>query len=95
MARQTLSPDDAMKRARQLAAQNQVDAAKRLYHQILLQEPQNKKARKALRDLQGTRGEVAALSKADFERVAALMQSNLPRARSEAARLCRLHPHQP
>lgn len=95
MARQTLSPDDAMKRARQLAAQNQVEAAKRLYHQILLQEPQNKKARKALRDLQGTRGEVAALTQADFERVAALMQSNLPRARSEAARLCRLHPHQP
>ncbi|TCO76701.1 tetratricopeptide repeat protein [Chromatocurvus halotolerans] len=95
MARQTLSPDDAMKRARQLAAQNQVDAAKRLYHQILQQQPQNKKARKALRDLQATRGEVAALTQADFERVASLMQSNLPRARSEAARLCRLHPHQP
>ncbi len=95
MARPTLSHDDAMKRARQLAAQNQVDAAKRLYHQILQQQPQNKKARKALRDLQGTRGEVAALTQADFERVASLMQSNLPRARSEAARLCRLHPHQP
>lgn len=95
MARQTISPEDAMKRARQLAAQDQVDAAKRLYHQVLQQYPQNKKARKALRDLQGRRGEVAPLTQADFERVAALMQSNLQRARSEAARLCRLHPHQP
>lgn len=95
MAKQTLSPDDAMKRAQQLAAQDQVDAAKRLYHQILQQYPQNKKARKALRDLQGTRGDAAALTQTDFERVAALMQSNLPRARSEAARLCRLHPQQP
>ncbi|MEQ8515116.1 MAG: tetratricopeptide repeat protein, partial [Chromatocurvus sp.] len=95
MARQTISPEDAMKRARQLAAQDQVDAAKRLYHQVLQQYPQNKKARKALRDLQGRRGEVSPLTQADFERVAALMQSNLPRARSEAARLCRLHPHQP
>lgn len=95
MARQTLSPEDAMKHARQLAAQNQLDAAKRLYHQILQQYPQNKKARKALRDLQGKRGEVAALTQADFERVAALMQTNLAKARSEAARLCRLHPDQP
>lgn len=94
MARQTLSPDDAMKRARQLATQNQLDDAKRLYHQILQRSPQNKKARKALRDLQGRRGE-AALTQADFERVAALMQSNLQKARSEASRLCRLHPDQP
>lgn len=95
MARETLTPDDAMKRARQLAASNELDAAKRLYGQILQRQPQNKKARKALRDLQGRRGEVAPLTQADFERVAALTQSNLQGARSEAARLCRLHPHQP
>jgi predicted TPR repeat methyltransferase len=95
MAKPTLTPDEAMQRARQLTKQQDVDGAKRLYNEILRQNPGNKRAKKALRELQGRREGEATLTQADFERVLQLMRRDLEQARREAARLCRIHPRQP
>lgn len=57
MSRQSLSVDEALKKARQLAKTGNINAAGQLYQQILSRQPQNKKARKALKALQqGTSG---------------------------------------
>jgi predicted TPR repeat methyltransferase len=93
MAR-SLSVDEAMREAARLARSGNVDGAKHLYNQILARNPAHKKAKRALRDLQGGSG--AALTQADFERVALLMRDNrMDSANTEIRRLCRLHPEQP
>ncbi|MHA7815769.1 MAG: tetratricopeptide repeat protein [Pseudohaliea sp.] len=96
MAMRPLSIDEALKAAGKAARRGDPEQAKRLYHQILAQAPQHKKAKKALKALRGEGGRARApLSTADFQRVEALRRSNAPAARSELARLCRLHPEQP
>ena len=96
MATRPLSIDEALKAAEKAARRGDSEQAKRLYHQILAHAPQHKKARKALKALQGDGGRARApLSAADFQRVEALRRSNPGAARSEIARLCRLHPQQP
>jgi predicted TPR repeat methyltransferase len=96
MATRPLSIDEALKAAGKAARSGDQEQAKRLYYQILARAPQHKKAKKALKALQGGGGRSRApLSSADFERVEALRRSNPPAARNELARLCRLHPEQP
>lgn len=71
-----------------------LDEAKRLYAQVLNAEPSNKKAKKALKSLTG--GSKSALTPADFERVARLVNAGkLDAARADINKLCRLHPDQP
>ena len=96
MATRPLSIEEALKAAEKAARRGDSEQAKRLYHQILASAPQHKKAKKALKALQGDGGRARApLSAADFQRVEALRRSNPGAARSEIARLCRLHPQQP
>ncbi|KGE04866.1 tetratricopeptide repeat protein [Pseudohaliea rubra] len=96
MATRPLSIDEALKAAEKAARRGDAEQAKRLYHQILAGAPQHKKAKKALKALQGGVGSARApLSAADFQRVEALRRSNPSAARSEVTRLCRLHPQQP
>ena len=71
-----------------------VDDAKRLYAQVLAANPGNKIAKKALKALTGN--SKAALTPADFERVARLINAGkLDAARADINKLCRLHPQQP
>ena len=87
---------EALQAAENAARRGDIEQAKRRYHQILAREPGNKKARKALKALQGDpRGQRAPLSGADFQRLEALRKSNPGAALSEVAHLCRLHPEQP
>lgn len=94
MARTPMTTEEALREAGKLAARGQAEEAARLFDAVLRRDPGNKKAKKALRALQ--RRTRTALTQADFERVEALMSSGrLDAARSEAQRLCRLHPDQP
>ncbi|GAB3282891.1 tetratricopeptide repeat protein [Parahaliea aestuarii] len=94
MSQRSLSADQQMAEARSLASKGQVEAAKRIYHQILAQQPGNKKARKALKALQSQPG--GPLTRDDFDRVTHLMRrGKLEAARAEASQLVRLHPEQP
>jgi tetratricopeptide (TPR) repeat protein len=87
---------EALQAAENAARRGDIEQAKRRYHQILAREPGHKKARKALKALQGdARGQRAPLSSADFQRLESLRKSNPAAARSEVAHLCRLHPEQP
>ncbi|WP_116368361.1 tetratricopeptide repeat protein [Parahaliea mediterranea] len=94
MSQRSLSADQQMAEARSLASKGQVEAAKRIYHQILAQQPGNKKARKALKALQSQPG--GPLTQDDFQRVTHLMgRGKLEAARAEASQLVRHHPEQP
>ena len=94
MSRRELSPSEALQTAARLAGRGQAVEAAQLYEAVLRNDPTNRKARKALRALQ--RQAAIPLTKADFERVEALMQrGQVDAARAEAQRLCRDHPEQP
>lgn len=94
MSQRSSSADQHMAEARSLASKGQVEAAMRIYHQILAQQPGNKKARKALKALQSQPG--GPLTRDDFERVTRLMGSGkLEAARAETSQLVRNHPDQP
>ncbi|MFT7288255.1 MAG: putative TPR repeat methyltransferase [Halieaceae bacterium] len=94
MAQPSMTIDEAMREAAQLASRGDTDRAKHLYNLVLQQQPAHKKAKKALKALGSKHS--AALSQSDFERVAQLMQQGkLPAARAEAQRLCRQYPEQP
>lgn len=96
MSSPKLTLDEAMQRASRLAEKGQIREAAQLYQQVLNARPDHKKARKALRALQGRAPARAQLTQADFERVAALVQANkLDAAKTEIQRLCHLHPEQP
>lgn len=95
MSKSSLTSSDAMLRAAKLAATGEREQAKRLYNELLRANPNHKKAKKALRDLQQETG-AQRLQPADFERVTQLLQSGkLDAARSEIRRLCKMHPQQP
>lgn len=95
MARQhDPAADRHLAEAEKLTRSGQIEAAKRLYGQIIARYPQNKKARKALKALQGREG--AALSREDFDRVMRLAsRGKLDAACADASELVRLHPNQP
>jgi len=94
MTQRSFSADQSLAQAKALANQGQVEAAKRLYGQILAQFPQHKKARKELRALQERAD--SRLSREDFERVMRLVSSGkLDAAESDASSLARKHPGQP
>ncbi|TXS90708.1 tetratricopeptide repeat protein [Parahaliea maris] len=94
MSQRSSSADQHMAEARSLASNGEVEAAMRIYHQILAQQPGNKKARKALKALQSQPG--GPLTRDDFERVTRLMASGkLEAARAECSQLARHHPEQP
>lgn len=91
-----LTIDEALKSAARLARRGDGDGARRLYHEILQRNPGHKKARKALKALQGAdSGRRPALSQEDFKHLETLRRRDPRAARSEAARLCRSYPEQP
>lgn len=94
MTQRNLSADLELDRARQMVKQGQTEQAKQLYGQIIARYPQNKKARKALKELQ-EKGK-SQLSREDFERVMRLAGSGkLEAARADASQLLRAYPGQP
>ncbi|GAB5413918.1 MAG: tetratricopeptide repeat protein [Congregibacter sp.] len=85
--------DQALQNAAKLTKRGDLDAAKRLYDQILAREPGNKKARKALKALQ--REGKHPLSVADLERIGKMMEARqFKPALADLRRLCRAHPEQ-
>lgn len=94
MTQRSFSADQQLSQAKKLARQGDIEAAKRLYGEILAQFPQNKKARKELKALQERGG--SQLSREDFERIMRLFHSSkLDAAQADASQLIRLHRGQP
>lgn len=98
MSRQSLSVDEALQKAKQLAKAGDANAASQLYQQILSRQPQNKKARKALKALQqGTfSADSQALMQSDLANLMRLYEAGrLDQALTQAQQLGRKYPDQP
>ena len=93
MSNSPLTPNEALARAAKFARTGDTEGAKALLHQVLEREPGNKKAKKALKSLQGDQSPLTA---ADFDRVTQLMtKGRVDAAIKEVRQLCRNHPQQP
>ena len=93
MSNSPLTPTEALARAAKLARTGDTESAKALLHQVLERDPGNKKAKKALKSLQGDQSPLTA---ADFDRVTQLMtKGRVDAAIKEVRQLCRNHPQQP